>query len=133
MGSHGERRTLARPRSGRITPGDGPEIGPRRREHSAATSRKQVPTKRPNPGLRFSGLSLVYLAAVVVLFAAWVTTHALLCYHLAYTSVRRGLIAVVCFPMAVVWAKNNPKLRVAWIAFLVLYLVGRVLTASSSR
>jgi hypothetical protein len=66
-------------------------------------------------------LDLALILLAVVAFAAWATTHALLCYYEAHRSLVRAGFMLICFPLVLVWGRPYRKLLVTWIALLVGY------------
>jgi hypothetical protein len=73
----------------------------------------------------------IVFAALVLVFASFVTSHVALCLALASRPPRtRGLIALFAVPMAPVWgARAGLRKRVAlWVAFAVAYVVLRLMT-----
>lgn len=68
--------------------------------------------------LRLMGLSLL---AALILFAAWISVHTVLCYYLAHQSLGRAALGFVIFPLAPLWGGSFRKLSVAWVVCFLGY------------
>jgi|GEM_PF-6189738 len=70
------------------------------------------------------GLSLL---AALILLAAWVSVHTVLCYYLAHLSLGRAALAFAIFPLAPLWGRSFRKLSIAWTLCFLSYGVALVI------
>lgn len=67
-------------------------------------------------------MGLAVLVFAIVSFAAFITAHALLCYHLAHESPLRAAIALLIFPLTPLWGRAFRKLTLVWLVTFAAYL-----------
>lgn len=70
-------------------------------------------------------MGLLLYVALVLLSAAWVTTHVLLCLRLATLSWKEAVLGLVLFPLAGYYGQERrlSKLTTVWVVSLTVYLV----------
>lgn len=76
-------------------------------------------------------MGLLLYAGLVLLFAAWATTHVLLCLRLATRSWKEALLGLLFFPLAGYYGQERrlSGLTVTWVVTLSAYLVTLIIGA----
>jgi len=70
-------------------------------------------------------MSLGHVAAMLLLFASWITLHVKLCMHLRRHNPKRAALAFFVMPLAPIWAQGTGAGRLVlwWVVVGVLYVV----------